>query len=145
MDAGVLTLWEGAVRPWPGIELLPIDGHTRGQQMVRVAGPEGVVYYVADLMPTSSHVRIPYVMGYDMAAIETMQEKRDLLSRAVSEGAWVMLEHDPLIALARPAAEGEDFTWAERVAAEAAPGDRAQRTAGGSGAGAGGPGAAATR
>ena len=74
MDAGVVTLWEGATRPWPDVEILTVDGHTRGQQLVRVAGPQGVLYYVADLIPTSSHVRIPFVMGYDMAAIETMQE-----------------------------------------------------------------------
>ncbi|HKC09715.1 MAG TPA: MBL fold metallo-hydrolase, partial [Methylomirabilota bacterium] len=71
MEAGVLTLWEGAQQPWPGFELFTADGHTRGQQLVRIAGPEGVLYFVADLIPTAAHVRIPYVMGYDVAAIET--------------------------------------------------------------------------
>jgi hypothetical protein len=61
-------------------------------------------------------------MGYDMAAIESMDEKRALLGRAVGEGAWICLEHDPTVALARPAAAGDDFTWAETVAApDAAP------------------------
>jgi hypothetical protein len=59
-------------------------------------------------------------MGYDVAAIETMAEKRELLGRAAAEGAWICLEHDPLTALARPRAEGDDFAWAEQVSAAAA-------------------------
>ena len=117
-EAGVLTLWDGACTPWPGVEIVPIDGHTRGQQIVRVAGSRGSAWYVADLMPTAAHVRIPYVMGYDIAAIETMPEKRAVLERAVADGSWVVLEHDPDVAMARPAAEGDDFTWAERVPAD---------------------------
>jgi glyoxylase-like metal-dependent hydrolase (beta-lactamase superfamily II) len=120
MDAGVLRLWDGPQRPWPGLEIFTAEGHTRGQQLLRVSGREGTLYFVADLIPTASHVRIPFVMGYDVAAIETMEEKRAMLARAVSEGAWVCLEHDPKTALARPAADGDDFTWAEQVPADAA-------------------------
>ena len=120
MEAGRLRLWEGPQRPWPGLELFTADGHTRGQQLVRVSGREGTIYFVADLIPTAANVRIPFVMGYDMAAIETMEEKRALLARAASEGAWVCLEHDPSIALARPVVDGDDFAWAEQVPATAA-------------------------
>jgi len=88
--------------------------------MLRVSGKQGTLYYVADLIPTSSHVRIPFVMGYDVAAIETMEEKRALLTRASQEGAWIVIEHDPRIAMARPKAEGDDFGWAETVPAEPA-------------------------
>jgi glyoxylase-like metal-dependent hydrolase (beta-lactamase superfamily II) len=113
----VLETWDGPQRPWPGIEVFTAEGHTRGQQLVRVAGPEGVLYYVADLIPMAPHVRIPFVMGYDMAAIETMDEKRALLTRAVAENAWVALEHAPAVALARPKIDGDDFAWAETIAA----------------------------
>ena len=115
--AGVLDVWDGPQAPWPGIELFTADGHTRGQQLVRVTGEGGPLYFVADLIPTASHVRIPFVMGYDVAAIETMAEKRQLLERATGEGAWIAIEHDPRIALGRPKAEGDDFAWAETVAA----------------------------
>jgi glyoxylase-like metal-dependent hydrolase (beta-lactamase superfamily II) len=122
--AGVLTLWDGPAQPWPGIETMTTHGHTRGQQVVRVEGGGQVAYFVADLIPTAAHVRIPYVMGYDMAAIETMEEKRVLLSRAAQERAWIVLDHDPDTALARPVADGDDFTWAERVPAAAGAGAR---------------------
>lgn len=119
MEAGALSFWEGPQTPWPGLELFLAEGHTRGQQLVRIAGSEGSLYYVADLIPTAAHVRIPWVMGYDIAAGETMVEKRALLERASREGAWICLEHDPAIALARPTPEGDDFGWAETVAAVA--------------------------
>jgi glyoxylase-like metal-dependent hydrolase (beta-lactamase superfamily II) len=113
-QAGVLRVMDGASEPWPGFRLIRADGHTRGQQLVRISGPEGTLYFVADLIPTAAHVRIPFVMGYDVAAIETMAEKKSLLDQAVAEGAWVCLEHDPDVALARPGAEGDDFHWIEQ-------------------------------
>lgn len=117
MDAGVLTLWEGPQSPWPGFDLLPVHGHTRGQQLVRIAGGGQTLYYVADLVPTRSHVRIPYVMGYDVCALDSMDEKHALLERAAAEGAWICLEHDPMVALAKPARHADDFEWVETVPA----------------------------
>ena len=114
VEAGVLETWEGATAPWPGLEVLVFHGHTRGQQGIRLSGPEGVLYFVADLVPTAAHVRIPYVMGYDVAAGECMREKRLLLARAAAEGAWIVLEHDPGVAAGRPRIEDDDFTWADR-------------------------------
>jgi glyoxylase-like metal-dependent hydrolase (beta-lactamase superfamily II) len=118
--AGAVTLWDGPQSPWPGVELFTADGHTRGQQLVRVSGPEGVLYFVADLIPTRSHVRLPFIMGYDACAIQTMEEKRALLSRASAEGAWICLEHDPEVALARPGSQADDFGWVETMAASTA-------------------------
>jgi len=116
-EHGAIDAMDGSNTPWPGFELFTANGHTRGQQLVRVSGPEGALYYVADLIPTASHVRIPFVMGYDVAAIETMQEKQALLERATAEGAWIVLEHDPQVALGRPKVEKDDYGWAETVSA----------------------------
>ncbi len=128
--AGVLESGESTATPWEGVTFIHAEGHTRGQRLVRVAGEGGTLYFVADLIPTRSHVRIPFVMGYDMAVIETMAEKRTLLERAAAEHAWICLEHDPEVALGRPVAKGDDFTWAETVA----PGARAVPAAAGGGA-----------
>ena len=120
-EHGALDDWDGQRETWEGIELIPTEGHTRGQQLVRVSGKGGALYYVADLIPTASHVRIPFVMGYDMAAIETMQEKQTLLERAIAENAWIVLEHDPKVAMGRPTRDGDDYGWAETVPAPEAP------------------------
>jgi glyoxylase-like metal-dependent hydrolase (beta-lactamase superfamily II) len=115
--AGVLEYHDGPGSPWPGVSLITAEGHTRGQQLVRVEGGGRVVYFVADLIPTASHIRVPWVMGYDVAAIETMAEKQALVGRAVDEKAWICLEHDPEVAFALPKREGGDFGWADRVPA----------------------------
>lgn len=120
VESGVLTAWEGSQSPWPGIEILTAEGHTRGQQLVRVSGGGSALTFVADVVPTAAHVRIPYVMGYDMAAIETMTEKTALLGRAADEGGWICIEHDPRVAFGRPMREKDDFAWAESIAAETA-------------------------
>ncbi len=116
-EAGLLGLWDGPISPWPGFEVVPVHGHTRGQQVIHVTGGGRAAWFLTDVVPTASHVRVPFVMGYDVAAIETMTEKRELLARAAAERAWVVLEHDPDVALARPETAGEDFAWAERVEA----------------------------
>jgi glyoxylase-like metal-dependent hydrolase (beta-lactamase superfamily II) len=118
--AGVLDFWQGAAKPWPGVTMIPAQGHTRGQQLVRIEGGGRVAYFVADLIPTAAHVRIPFVMGYDVAAIETMAEKQALLAQAADERAWIVIEHDPEVALARPQRDGGDFAWGERVSAASA-------------------------
>lgn len=119
-EAQVVTLHDGPRTLWPGFDLFTAEGHTRGQQLVRLHGGGETLYFVADLIPTRSHVRIPFVMGYDVCAIETMEEKRRLLAGAAAEGAWVCLEHDPEVALARPVAEGDDFAWGETIPAPGA-------------------------
>ncbi len=118
-EAGLLTLWEGRQSPWPGLKIWTADGHTRGQQFVRLEGGGEVLYYVADLIPTASHVRIPFVMGYDVEPLRTMEEKSAFLARACEERAWVCLEHDPELALARPARRESDFAWEETIVGEA--------------------------
>ncbi len=121
--AGVLEFTQGTASPFPGVTFVTAEGHTRGQQLVRVEGGGHVAYFVADLIPTASHVRIPYVMGYDIAAIETMTEKAELLARAADERAWIVLEHDPVTAFARPVRDGRDFGWDALVPATAATAD----------------------
>lgn len=118
-EAGVLTTWDGPQSPWPGLEILTAEGHTRGQQLVRVSGGGTSLTFVADVVPTAAHVRIPFVMGYDVAAIETMAEKAALLGRAAEEGGWIALEHDPVVAFGRPRRERDDFAWDETIAAAA--------------------------
>ena len=48
-----------------------------------------------DLIPTRSHIATPYIMGYDLAPIETMEQKEKLVQQAIV-GKWLsFLEHDP--------------------------------------------------
>ncbi|MDX1642291.1 MAG: MBL fold metallo-hydrolase, partial [Balneolaceae bacterium] len=50
--------------------------------------------YAADLIPTFAHIPLPWVMGYDMKPIQTLEEKEAFLNRAVDENLYLFLEHD---------------------------------------------------
>ena len=53
--------------------------------------------YCADLIPTSSHLHLPWVMGYDCMPVRTIEEKTDLLAQAYAERWVLVFEHDPEI------------------------------------------------
>ncbi len=82
------------------IEFIPINGHTFSQQMVKLSDSSNTYLYCGDLMPTSSHVPIPYVMGYDLQPLVTVQEKKKYLGQAVDENWKIIFEHDPEIVCA---------------------------------------------
>lgn len=99
--AGLLRLADGIVEIFPGVTLIPTDGHTFGHQVVLVSTAEGSLLYCGDLIPLASHVNLPYIMAYDHFPLKTLEEKRQMLGRAADEGWILFFEHDPEIAAAR--------------------------------------------
>ena len=97
---GVLDTLDGPGTWRPGIELLLSHGHTRAMQMPLISDGEQALVYPADLIPTSAHVRVPWVMAYDNEPIVSAREKASLLDRVCAESIGVVFEHD----LACPAA-----------------------------------------
>lgn len=94
-DACDLRVVEGQDTILPGIDVLPVHGHTPGQQLVLVGEHEGDrILHAGDLVPYASQVHLPWIMAFDLNPLLTLQEKKDILSRAVFE-EWVLLfEHD---------------------------------------------------
>ena len=97
-----LELVDGVAEILPGVEVLPHHGHTFGMQVVKITLTTGkVVVFLADLIPTTSHLHDPYVMGYDLQPLVTVQEKRALLYEAL-RGDWILaFSHDPRCDFAR--------------------------------------------
>jgi len=114
--AGQLTMLEGRGDLAPGIEVLPVDGHTPAMQLPRVHGDGKSVLYCADLVPTAAHVRTPWVMAYDNEPMKTVAEKHGLLGRAAAEGWILFLEHDPKHTAVRVRRGVKDFEMQEGVA-----------------------------
>jgi glyoxylase-like metal-dependent hydrolase (beta-lactamase superfamily II) len=115
-DAGCLEVHSGGYELAPGVEILVSHGHTRGMQMVLVSSPGAPpVFYPADLIPSSSHLRIPWVMGYDLWPLTVMEEKRALLERAVREGWVLIFEHDPSMAACTVNFDGKNYGAGIRV------------------------------
>lgn len=86
----------------PGIEVRRTPGHTPGHQSVLIGRGERRLFYLADLVPTVAHLPLPWIMGYDVEPLVTLESKRHELGRAVAEGWTLAFEHDPRIAWGRP-------------------------------------------
>lgn len=87
----------GESSPFEGIEIVKVDGHTEKMMLPLIHYKGQKLLYCADLIPSSAHIPIPYVMGYDIRPLLTMQEKETLLGRAVSENWLLVFEHDARI------------------------------------------------
>ncbi len=99
-EEGVLDLMDNKLQFDDEIEFILINGHTFFQQMIKISDSTNTIVYCGDLLPFSSHIPIPYVMGYDLQPLVTVQEKKDLYSKAVDENWILFFEHDPEISMA---------------------------------------------
>lgn len=82
------------------IQFKVINGHTFGQQMIKISDNSKNLLYCCDLIPFVSHIRIPYIMGYDLQPLITLEEKKKYLKIALEENSYLFFGHDPDIALA---------------------------------------------
>lgn len=90
-----VVLHDGDSEVVPGVRVLPLLGHTWGQQGVVWADEHGTLCYPADLLPTVHHAHPAASLGYDMLPYDTMLTKRALLARAEAEDWRLVLDHEP--------------------------------------------------
>jgi glyoxylase-like metal-dependent hydrolase (beta-lactamase superfamily II) len=95
MNAGNVELADGNIEVLPGVQVWVTGGHTRGHQVVFLQSEGQKAIYLADIVPTASHIKTPYVMGYDLYPLDTMTEKERLLKMALEEHWLLIFEHDP--------------------------------------------------
>jgi glyoxylase-like metal-dependent hydrolase (beta-lactamase superfamily II) len=95
-----VRLVEGDTRLTDEIELLVAPGHTPAMQIVKVSSGGAVLAFLADLVPTSSHVPYGWIMGYDLEPLETLASKKRFLPQALREGWLLVFEHDDRMPLA---------------------------------------------
>ena len=98
-ENGVLNLIDGESNFDDEIEFLVINGHTFGQQMVKVSDSTNTLLFCSDLLPFVSHIPIPYLMGYDIQPLVTVEEKKKYLQKALDENWKLFFGHDPETAM----------------------------------------------
>lgn len=109
--ANVLNLIDGNKENLlPGISVMVSHGHTQGQQMVKVSDGSQTLVYCGDVIPTSSHVRLAWVMGYDLEPLKLIEEKEKILSQAADHGWYLFFEHDPHRSMSKVIRNGSDFS-----------------------------------
>ena len=95
MDAGLWDLAEGESVVTEGIRLLPTPGHTPHHQSILVESQGETACFLADACPTTAHIPLPWVMGYDLEPLVSLETKRGLWKRATAEEWLLIFEHDP--------------------------------------------------
>jgi glyoxylase-like metal-dependent hydrolase (beta-lactamase superfamily II) len=108
-DPVPFTLVDGAAEPLPGIRCLPTPGHVPYHQSVLVESGGERACFLADLVPTSAHLPLPWIMGYDLEPLVTLESKRRLYERAEAEGWLLCFEHDPTVVAGRLGRDGKAF------------------------------------
>jgi len=93
--AGQLTLHDDDLEILPGVWMKNLPGHTLGHQGCFFDVPGGRALYVVDLIPTIAHLPLPFIMGYDLYPMTTLETKRAILRDATREGWLLLFEHDP--------------------------------------------------
>ena len=74
-----------------------VSGHTQAMMLPQIKYQGKTIVYMADLLPSSGHIPLPYVMAYDMFPLTTLQEKKSFLQEAVENNYILFFEHDPQI------------------------------------------------
>jgi len=106
-ETGLLELIDGDTELLPGVRTIVTGGHTPNHQIVLLESEGKKALYLGDLVPTTSHIKTPYVMGYDLYPLDTMREKKEVLSRALDEHWLLIFEHDPKIGMGYLSQEGD--------------------------------------
>jgi glyoxylase-like metal-dependent hydrolase (beta-lactamase superfamily II) len=70
-------------------------GHTDAMMLPVIKYKGRTVAYVADLLPSTAHLPLPYIMGYDMFPMKTLKEKKEFLQEALDNDYVLFFEHDP--------------------------------------------------
>ncbi|MEM6378872.1 MAG: MBL fold metallo-hydrolase [Bacteroidota bacterium] len=80
----------------PGIDLRLLYGHTEAMMMPILKIADKRIYFGVDLLPSSFHISMPFVMSYDIRPLKTLEEKANLYEEIVDDpDAIVVFEHDP--------------------------------------------------
>jgi glyoxylase-like metal-dependent hydrolase (beta-lactamase superfamily II) len=97
-NAGALSLVEHGHVVMPGITMMHTPGHTPHHQSIVITSAGQSAVFLADVIPTSAHMPLPWIMGYDVEPLVTLESKRALLRKARDEQWLLIFEHDPVTA-----------------------------------------------
>lgn len=111
VDAGRMQLTEGSTDILPGISVHLTPGHTPYHQSVMLRSGGETACFLGDVCPTTHHLPLPWIMGYDVEPLVTLESKRELLKRALDEQWMLIFEHDAHNAWGRVQNDGKAYAY----------------------------------
>jgi glyoxylase-like metal-dependent hydrolase (beta-lactamase superfamily II) len=91
---GKIALLEADRAIAPGVELIRVPGHTANMQCVKLTGDGKTAFFFADLVPTAAHLPLPWIMGYDLYPMTTLENKKKWIPEVIKEGWIALFGHD---------------------------------------------------
>ncbi len=95
VESGKMQLLRGNQEIVPGVSVEVFPGHTRDMQAIIIRSGGKTACYISDLIPTSAHVEVNWVMGFDLYPLETIESRKRYYSRAIPENWLTLYTHDP--------------------------------------------------
>jgi glyoxylase-like metal-dependent hydrolase (beta-lactamase superfamily II) len=80
--------------PFSSFDIFYASGHTESMMIPKIKYKDKVICFMADLLPSTGHIPLPYVMGYDTRPLLTLEEKERFLNEAADQQYVLFLEHD---------------------------------------------------
>ncbi len=96
-----------------GVRVIPTPGHTPFHQGVLIESAGERAFYLGDLVPTTSHLPLPWIMGYDVEPLVSLETKRRILKQALEEDWLLIFEHDATTPWARISHDGKSYVVRE--------------------------------
>jgi glyoxylase-like metal-dependent hydrolase (beta-lactamase superfamily II) len=110
--AGKLELLAREKEIVKGIRAVPTPGHTPYHQSILIESAGERAFYLGDLVPTHAHLPLPWIMGYDVEPLVTLETKRRILKQAVEEEWTLIFEHDAGVPWGRIEHDGKSYRLA---------------------------------
>jgi len=92
-----------------GVRVVPTPGHTPFHQSVLIESGGERACFLGDLVPTHAHLPLPWIMGYDVEPLVTLETKRRLLHQAEQEEWLLIFEHDATVPWGRIEHDGRNY------------------------------------
>jgi glyoxylase-like metal-dependent hydrolase (beta-lactamase superfamily II) len=93
-EAGHLNFIENKHNIFDNFSALIVNGHTEAQMIPHITYKDKTIVFAADLLPSTGHIPLPYVMGYDTKPLVTLTEKEKFLNEAADKEYILFLQHD---------------------------------------------------
>lgn len=92
---GYFDFADGDQQILPGVRVVRSGGHVPYHQCVWLESDQNTAFFLGDLIPTHTHLALPYIMGFDLDPLTTLEKKREYLSQAANEDWLLFFVHDP--------------------------------------------------
>jgi len=97
LRSGQMQLLRGDQEIVPGVSVKVFPGHTAYMQAVVVTSSGKTACYISDLIPTSAHIDLTWVMAFDLFPVSTIDSRRRYYAQALPERWLTVFTHDDAV------------------------------------------------